>query len=106
MGGRGGRHGAMLASQASNEELAIPARRDRHATAHTQHTRGSSICMGCVGMDWWGCSGCDGFGKAGCGRRDGGDNNFAPIDISRLISLHDGNSCVLAVNCFVSEFTR
>ena len=37
--------------------------------------------MGCVGMDWWGCSGCDGFGRAGCGRRDGGDNDFALIDI-------------------------
>ena len=78
MGG-GGWRGAMLASQASHEELAIPARRDRYATSHTQHTRGSSRCVGCVGMDWWGCSGCDGFGKAGCGRRDGGD-----VDISRL----------------------
>ena len=77
----------MLASQASHKELAIPARRDRNATSYTQHARGSGRCMRCVGMDWWGCSGCDGFGKAGCGRRDGGDNNLALIDISTLYWL-------------------
>ena len=36
----------MLASRASHEELAIPARRDRYATSHTQHTRGSNRCTG------------------------------------------------------------
>ena len=43
--------------------------------------------MGCVGMDWWGCSGCDGFGRAGCGRRDGGDNDFALIDIFQVFII-------------------
>ena len=53
----------MLASQASHEELAIPARRDRYATSHTQHIRGSNRCTGVhTSID-----------VESMGRRDGGE---------------------------------